>query len=149
MITGIFFIVRELYWGKLLTKIVNEFAEVNFTSEEMKLSPHNSICETKLESIENREDPSLLSLILSLNLESIKLLKIEAEGAEPEVLQGSIQTIRKCDYIVVDSGKERGRNFEETTMSVCNLLIKNNFDLIYIDHIRIVLMFRNAIKEEI
>ena len=85
----------------------------------------------------------------SLNLESIKLLKIEAEGAEPEVLQGSIQTIRKCNYIVVDSGKERGRNFEETTMSVCNLLIKNNFDLIYIDHIRIVLMFRNAMKEEI
>ena len=41
----------------------------------------------------------------SLKLENIKLLKVEAEGAEPEVLLGSIDF--KNEYIVVDSKRKR------------------------------------------
>ena len=45
----------------------------------------------------------------SFNYDKIKLLKIEAEGAELEVLKGSIKTIKKTEYITVDYGPERSR----------------------------------------
>ena len=83
----------------------------------------------------------------SLKIEKIKLFKVEAEGAEPEVLLGSIETLKNCEYIVVDSGKERGKNKLETTMAVCNLLITNNFKLIDINHERITLLFKNNLND--
>ena len=82
----------------------------------------------------------------SLKLKKIKLFKVEAEGAEPEVLLGSMETLKNCEYIVVDSGKERGKNKLETTMEVCNLLITNNFKLIDINHERITLLFKNNLN---
>ena len=41
------------------------------------------------------------------NLKSCKLLKLEAEGYEPEILDGAISFLTICDYVAVDGGPER------------------------------------------
>ena len=97
--------------------------------------------------IDDYEKKSIVKAISldSLNLKKIKLFKVEAEGAEPEVLMGAINTLKECEYVVVDSGKERGKKKEETTIFVINFLLQNNFELIYINHERITLMFKNKL----
>ena len=40
--------------------------------------------------------------------ERIKLLKVEAEGLEPEILRGARTTLSTVDYLAVDAGPERG-----------------------------------------
>ena len=44
----------------------------------------------------------------SFKYPQIKLLKIEAEGAELEVLQGSVDTLSNVEYISVDYGPKEG-----------------------------------------
>ena len=68
-------------------------------------------------------------LIKNLKIEKIKLLKIEAEGFEPEVLEGALNTISKCEYIAIDGGYERGQIQEQTFTNLTNILLKNNFEI--------------------
>ena len=74
---------------------------------------------------------------------SIKLLKIEAEGAEPEVLIGAEQTIKLCEYISVDAGPERGIEQKTTIKEVKQFLLSRNFTLIQKSFDRVVLLFKN------
>ena len=60
----------------------------------------------------------------------IKLLKVEREGAEPEILLGSESILDRVEYISVDSGPERGTKEDSTSASVLNYLISRNFDAI-------------------
>jgi FkbM family methyltransferase len=39
--------------------------------------------------------------------QKIRLLKLEAEGAEPEVLEGALEILRNIDYLSADVGPER------------------------------------------
>ena len=55
-----------------------------------------------------KEDKVECTTIDSLNFEKIKLLKLEAEGFEFEILEGSKKTLSKIEYISVDYGPERG-----------------------------------------
>ena len=80
----------------------------------------------------------------SFDFSTIKLLKVEAEGAEPEVLQGALQLLPKIEYISVDAGFERGRNQESTLVDVFNFLTANKFELVSMSHGRIVGLFRNT-----
>jgi FkbM family methyltransferase len=73
----------------------------------------------------------------------IKLLKIEAEGAEPEVLIGAEQTIKLCEYISVDAGPERGIEQKTTIKEVKQFLLSRNFTLIQKSFDRVVLLFKN------
>lgn len=68
-------------------------------------------------------------LIKNLNIKKIKLLKIEAEGYEPEVLEGALGIIPICEYIAIDGGYERGQNQEQTFTTITNILLKNNFEI--------------------
>lgn len=68
-------------------------------------------------------------LINELNIKRIKLLKIEAEGYEPEVLLGAKEKISICEYIAIDGGYERGVNEEQTLTQITNYLINRNFEL--------------------
>ena len=80
----------------------------------------------------------------SLNIENqIKLFKVEAEGHEPEVLEGSLNTLKNIEYIAVDFGFERGLNQENTINSVNNILTKNNFELKNISEYRLVGLYKN------
>ena len=59
----------------------------------------------------------------------IKLLKIEAQGLEPEILRGSVNTLNRIEYVAVDGGPERGLNRETTIECVANFLIQNGFSI--------------------
>ena len=61
---------------------------------------------------------------------NIKLLKVEAEGFEPEVLEGAVDTLKKVQYVAVDFGPERGYEQKDTIIEVNNFLLENNFQLI-------------------
>ena len=74
---------------------------------------------------------------------TIKLLKIEAEGAEPEVLRGAEKTIKNCNYISVDAGPERGMEQKTTVKEVSQFLLNRNFILLRKSTERIVLLFKN------
>jgi FkbM family methyltransferase len=76
---------------------------------------------------------------------NIKLIKIEAEGAEPEVLQGLKKNLSKIEYITIDCGFERGLKKESTLVACVNYLLDNNYELIDFTDKRIVCLFRNKL----
>lgn len=53
---------------------------------------------------------------------SINLVKIEAEGAEPEIIEGGNKTLAASRYVVVDGGPERGK-LQEPTLDLCRQLL--------------------------
>lgn len=60
----------------------------------------------------------------------ITLLKIDAEGAEMEVIKGAEKILRDIRYIAVDLGFEKGKNHETTCPDVINYLLGNNFRIL-------------------
>ena len=74
----------------------------------------------------------------------IKLIKIEAEGAEPEVLEGLLKNLETVEYITIDVSYERGLKEESTLVDCSNYLIRNDFELIKFSQIpRLVVLFKN------
>ena len=73
----------------------------------------------------------------------IKLLKLEAEGAEPEVLEGSKEILKQVEYIAADLGPERGLNQNCTLAEVTNFLQEQNFVIQEFGYPRITALFRN------
>lgn len=68
-----------------------------------------------------------------LNLENVKLLKLEAEGFEPEILRGAEQFLPICEFVAIDGGNERGANEEETFSAQTNFLFKHGFELVEVN----------------
>jgi len=62
--------------------------------------------------------------------QKIALFKVEAEGAEPEVLEGSSGIIHLIKYLCIDAGPERGVNKEFTLGDVEAFCIAHNFQAI-------------------
>ena len=77
--------------------------------------------------------------------QKIKLIKLEAEGFEPEILQGLKKHLNSVQYITIDCGFERGIKQESTIAECSNYLLKNNFEMIDFGSPRIVVLFK--IKE--
>lgn len=73
---------------------------------------------------------TLDSLVDDLKITKCRLLKLEAEGWEPEILDGAKEFIKLCDYVAVDGGPERGVNKEVTFPAINNFLMKNGFEMI-------------------
>ena len=73
----------------------------------------------------------------------IKLLKIDAEGFEPEVLEGSFNTLKNVEFVSVDFGAERGVNQETTLVDVNNILLDANFSLIEFSKHRLIGLYKN------
>ena len=63
----------------------------------------------------------------------IKLIKLEAEGAEPEILRGSINILKKTEFLCVDGGPERGIEKKQTIEEIINIMLENNFNLLYLN----------------
>ena len=81
----------------------------------------------------------------SLNYKrNIKLFKIDAEGFEPEVLEGSINTLSLINYISVDFGPERGVEQSNTVTQVNKFLYENNFNLVDFSNLRTVGLYKNS-----
>lgn len=79
---------------------------------------------------------------LGLQDKGIHLLKLEAEGFEPEVIMGCKKYIHKIKYITADLGFERGVNEESTSPQVINYLLQNNFEIIKQARSRNTFLFR-------
>ena len=73
---------------------------------------------------------TLERLVSDLKIKKVKLIKIEAEGFEPEILDGAQSILHNVEYIAVDGGYERGKNYEQTFTTVTNFLLQNNFEMV-------------------
>jgi FkbM family methyltransferase len=71
---------------------------------------------------------TLDNLLLNYKSTKFKLLKIEAEGSEPEILLGAINTLNRTEYVSVDTSPERGTL--DTFDSVFKILTQESFILI-------------------
>ena len=77
------------------------------------------------------------------NYKKIKLLKIDAEGHEFEVLLGGHNTLKYIEFIAVDMGAEKGEAEENTVSDVTNFLLKNDFSIIDFNESRTTGLFKN------
>ncbi|WP_081616597.1 FkbM family methyltransferase [Thioalkalivibrio sp. ALJ3] len=75
--------------------------------------------------------------------ETIKLMKLETEGAEPEVLLGAKRTLERVQFVSADVGAERGINKESTLLEVESILRDQGFEPIGFSLPRAVMLFRN------
>ncbi|MBS1166226.1 MAG: hypothetical protein H6R00_2251 [Proteobacteria bacterium] len=78
------------------------------------------------------------------NIDDVFLLKLEAEGAEPEVLEGAKGILPKIHYITADCGFERGKERASTAPDVVNLLLRNGFEMVGMRPERTTILFRNV-----
>ena len=74
----------------------------------------------------------------------IKLIKLEAEGYEPEILEGLDIFSKNVEYISADLGFERGPLCESTLIPVINYLGQHNFEIVSIFFERNCVLFRNT-----
>lgn len=64
------------------------------------------------------------------DIHKVKLLKLEAEGFEPEILEGLGAMISRCEYLAIDGGYERGKACEQTLTTCTNYLLARNFEML-------------------
>lgn len=85
------------------------------------------------------------TIIRDLNLsdKKIKLLKLEAEGFEPEIIKGAKEYLANIEYISADLGFERGVTQSTTSPEVINFLLKNEFKIIDQSRNRNIFLFKN------
>ena len=80
----------------------------------------------------------------NMNIEGIvKLLKVEAEGNEPEVLYGAKNLLTNTEYVTVDFGAERGINQEMTVVEVNDFLYTKGFELVSFSDYRFIGLYKN------
>ena len=90
---------------------------------------------------------TLSSYVKNTKIKSIRLAKIEAEGAEPEVLQGAQPILHTIDYVSVDCGPERGISKSSTHQECDDILQKFDFELINISSPRKIALYRRRDAE--
>lgn len=71
----------------------------------------------------------------------VKLMKLEAEGAEPEIVEGAARTLERVEHIVADVGPERGAAKASTLIRVYELLHAKGFHARRVAFKRPVMMF--------
>lgn len=112
---------------------IHAFYSVSETADSSFIEPANS---------RNGKPVYVETLTLDqLKLERIRLLKLEAEGGEPEVLEGAAESIKKIKTVIADVGFERGVDCKSTLPEVTNTLYINGFTLVDIKPGRLICRF--------
>ncbi len=77
--------------------------------------------------------------------QEIQLLKLEAEGAEPEILQGAVELLPRINYVSADVGRERpGKNGSVSTLpEVVTFLVNHGFSIVWLGQPRLVVVAKN------
>lgn len=83
---------------------------------------------------------SLLEELFPVGL--VDVLKVEAEGSEPEVLQGAREVLQRVRWCAVDAGPER--QGESTIPQVANFLYSQGFQLAFRHSHRQTYVFQNT-----
>ena len=95
----------------------------------------------KYEKKQDVEADTLANVLKEFQFKAIKLLKIEAEGAEPEILQGALPILDKVQFIAIDCGYERGVD-QLSTFDECNEILQfANFRIIKSDLKRFTFLY--------
>jgi FkbM family methyltransferase len=79
------------------------------------------------------ETVTLSSFVEEKGIEKIKLFKLEAEGFEPEIMDGTMAILDKIEYIAIDGGNERGKEQEETFSPLTNTLLAHGFKMVEVN----------------
>lgn len=117
---------------------------------ELTLFSKNQTGDSSLFETENYESSTkiptttLSALIEERDIDKVKLLKLEAEGAEPEILAGAEKYLQRIEYISADLGPERGIDQESTAAAAINFLLSRNFRMIDINCDRLTYLFKNT-----
>ncbi len=74
------------------------------------------------------------------------VLKVEGEGAEPEILEGATGLLPFVDFVTVDCGPERGRQEAHTFVEVNEFLVEAGFRLLQFGIPRTTALYRNRSK---
>lgn len=134
------------YQGERLTNrmgLWNETGELKFyskpSSADSSLIEISGFSEIKTVSVITLDD-----YVQQRGISAIELLKVEAEGAEPEVLQGARNSLSVCRYVTVDCGPERGLTSENTVREVTNYLYGMGFRIAQFEATRIIILFEQA-----
>ena len=117
--------------GSFKFYVASEHADSSF------IKPH------KFENIKFINTERFEKIYKDLHLNKIKLFKLEAEGAEPEILLGCESILHNIEYISADVGFERGIKQKSTLPEVNNFLMKNGFELVKNGRSRIVCLYKN------
>lgn len=91
---------------------------------------------------------SLDSIVQGLGLRGIRLLKLEAEGFEPEILRGAVRALEITDFVALDGGPERGITKESTMEAAANFLLSHNFAFVDIQFARRRALFRRTYSND-
>lgn len=123
---------QNIFYGTLTgsTTLIEPVEKKDFNKkmEINKFSPEDKVWdETKSITLDDFIDNN--------KIEFIDLIKCDAEGAEPEVIEGLKRNLAKVDYITIDTGPER--RGKSTTDDVVKLLKDKNFEIIKIPNINV------------
>lgn len=142
--------IQRFYKSKIKTILVNKALSNGEGEIKFYYSPNNAdssiIKIDNYEKVEIINTTSLDKLIRDLKIDNkkIKLLKLEAEGAEPEVINGAKKTLANFNYIAADLGPERGFKEECTIKEVSNTLYQNNYKMIDFRYPRICCLYEKS-----
>ena len=77
----------------------------------------------------------------------VDLLKLEAEGAEPEILEGGVELLKRVRYVTADVGFERPGDggVDSTLPAVTNFLTARGFSVVWVGSPRLVVVYRNEV----
>lgn len=77
----------------------------------------------------------------------VRIFKVEAEGAEPEVLQGASRILRHFDYVLIDGGPERGASQDTSIVESANVLQQHgHFSMLHVDQRSLTIAFKNEAR---
>lgn len=125
-------------------KLYQQALSNKFSVEKLYISTEGA--DTSLVYLENKESVEVETVPLDqLELSNIKLIKMDAEGFELEVLQGSKNTLKSTKYVSVDFGPEKGTDGINTIPEVSNFLYENNFKMIFANTDRHIGLFKNQL----
>lgn len=73
------------------------------------------------------------------------ILKVEAEGAEPEILMGAANIIDNVDYVALDCGYERGKQRDHTFIEANSILVAYGFTPVQANFRRLTVLYGRCI----
>ena len=117
----------------------NRKGEVDFYID--SFGGNSSMHESSVTKLKTKVESRLLDDFIKN--EKIKLLKIDAEGNELEVLLGGEDNLNNIAYISVDCGAEKGMSQETTFVEVNSYLTSRNFEIVAINEKRLVCLYKN------
>ena len=119
-----------------------DFYYAPLTADSSMMDPGIECRRTKVKC--RRLDKVLQGEFIKQGEERVRLIKIEAEGLEPEVTEGASEILKLTEYIACDLSPERGIEQLNTVTQTLNLLTDVGFRLLSFNHERVRCVLRNT-----